>query len=114
MERITHEVPDASSLKEIIQGVEIADPQLLVVTHPDENAFALVAGPDSLGEGADCARRARGEEIQDDETSIRDYGNYFATGFQFKVDQGEGATLALVWAREGGAWKIIAYGVKTP
>ena len=55
-----------------------------------------------------------GEEIQDDETSIRDYGNYFATGFQFKVDQGEGATLALVWAREGGAWKIIAYGVKTP
>jgi hypothetical protein len=114
MERVTREVPDASSLKEIIQGVEIADPQLLVVTHPDESAFTLVAGPDSLGEGADCARRARGEEIQDDETSFRDYGNYFATGFQFKVDQGEGATLAFVWAKEGGEWKIVAYEVKTP
>jgi len=114
LERVTREVPDASSLNEIIAGVEIVDPQLFVVTHPDESAFSLVAGPNQMGEGADCTRRARGEEIQDDETSIRDYGNYFATGFQFKVDQGEGATLALVWAREGGEWKIIAYDVKTP
>ena len=114
LERVTREVPEASGLNEVIEGVEIVDPRLLVVTHPDESVFALVAGPDYLGEGADCARRARGEEIHDEEVSILKYGNYFATGFQFKVDQGEGATLVMVWANEGGEWKIVAYDVKTP
>ena len=55
-----------------------------------------------------------GEEVQDDQTDLRDYGNYFATGFRFKVEKGEGATLALVWAKEGGEWKIVTYDVKTP
>ena len=114
LERVTRDVPDASSLNEIIEGVEIVDAQLLVVTHPDESAFALVAGPDYQGEGADCAKRAQGLEPRDVKPTLKDYGNYFATGFQFKVDQGQGATLALVWAKEGGEWKIVAYDVKTP
>ena len=114
MERVSKDVPDASSLAEIIEGVEVADPLLLIVEHPNESAYTAVAGPDQMGENADCARRARGEEIMDEETSLRDYGNYFATGFQFKVDRGEGATLALVWAKESGEWKIVAYDVKTP
>ncbi len=59
LERVTRDVPDASSLNEIIEGVEAVDPQLLLVAHPEESAFALVAGPNNLGEGADCARRAR-------------------------------------------------------
>ena len=93
----------------------MADPLLLLVKHPNESAFAVVAGPDHLGEGADCARRARGEEVENRETTtIRNSGNYFATGFQFRVERGRGASLVLVWAKENGEWKIVAYDVATP
>jgi hypothetical protein len=90
MERVGRDVPEISSLEEIMEAVETVDPQLLVVTHPHES-FTLVAGPDHLGEAADCAKRAQGVDFPEDEPSIRDYGNYFATGFKFRVQRGRGS-----------------------
>lgn len=114
MVRMGDEIPGVSSLEEIIQGVDVADPQLVVVTHQNETAYTLAAAPDAMGEAFDCARRTRGEPFSDEGIGAQTFGNYFATAFQLHLDRGDGATLVLGWTREDGQWKIFSYDVETP
>ena len=62
----------------------------------------------------DCAARTRGEEFTSEGIASLGYGSYFATGFKFRVEQGEGGALVLAWIQENGEWKIYAYDVQTP
>ncbi len=114
MEELGQQLPDVSSLEQIIQSVDVSNPALCVVTHPNESAYTLVATPDEIAEAFDCAARTRGEEFSSEAIAARAYGNYFATGFQFLVEQGQGAALVLAWVQENGQWKIYAYDVQTP
>ena len=41
------------------------------------------------------------------------YGNYYGTIFELNV-RGEPAALKLLWGRENGQWKIIAYAIEVP
>lgn len=41
------------------------------------------------------------------------YGNYYGAIFELKVG-GTPAALKLLWARENGPWKIIAYSIEMP
>lgn len=41
------------------------------------------------------------------------YGNYYGAIFELKVG-GTPAALKLLWARENGPWKIIAYSIEIP
>ena len=38
--------------------------------------------------------------------------DYFGSTFYLKGPQGRGATLALLWAKEQGYWKIVSYEVE--
>jgi hypothetical protein len=114
MERVGQEVPDASRLDEILEPVPEVNPALLVVNQPNENAYTLIAAPDEIAKSFDCAARTRGEPFSAEGMEGHRYGDYFATVFRFRVDQGEGAALVLAWVQENGAWKIYAYDVQTP
>jgi len=114
MEQIGQQLPEISSLEQIIESVDVTNPAIFVVTHPNESAYTLVAAPDGIAEAFDCAARTRGEEFSSEGIAALGYGDYFATGFQFRVEQGEGAALVLAWAQENGQWKIYAYDVQTP
>lgn len=114
MEQIAQEIPEAESLEEILQSVEVTNPAVFVVTHPNEDAYTLAAAPDEIAEAFDCAVRTRGVPFSSEGIASMNYGNYFATAFQFHVEQGEGAALVLAWAQEDGQWKIFAYDVQTP
>ena len=114
MEQIGQRLPEVSSLEQIIQSVDVSNPAIFVVAHPNESAYTLVAAPDEIAEAFDCAARTRGEAFSSEGIAPLGYGNYFATGFQFRIEQGEGAALVLAWAQEDGQWKIYAYDVQTP
>ena len=114
MEELSQQLPDVSSLEQIIESVDVTNPAIFLVSHPNESAYTLIAAPDEIAEAFDCAARARGEEFTSEGIASLGYGSYFATGFQFNVEQGEGAALVLAWVQEDGQWKIYAYDVQTP
>ena len=69
-------VGDIAAHHDAIRSVDLEHPDLVLVTHPDEDAFTLVGVPDHLGEAADCYRKARGVELPDVE--VRRFGRYYA------------------------------------
>jgi hypothetical protein len=49
-----------------------------------------------------------------DDAAQKVYGNYYAMLFTFRTAGDHPAALNLLWARDGGQWKIISYEVVTP
>ena len=99
--------------RDIVEPVEPAHPDVKVITHEEEDVFTLISAPDYMGEGAGCSQRLEaGQKWDESETKV--YGNYMGTLFELKLVGGEPAVFLLVWKKEGGDWKVIAYHILTP
>ena len=99
-----------TSLDKVIAGVRLTNPALKVVTQPHHAQFVLYSVPDDVAAGLDCQNRL---SIGRPDSAARVYGTYFGAVF-YAAGQGgplagQGTSVALLWAREGGYWKIVSW-----
>jgi hypothetical protein len=99
-----------TSLDKVIAGVRLTNPALKVVTQPHHAQFVLYSVPDDVATGLDCQNQLTvGRPTQ----GARVYGTYFGAVF-YAAGQGgplagKGTSVALLWAREGGYWRIVSW-----
>ena len=72
--------------------------------YPSE--FRLVSLPADMGQDEECV------PVQSDESSKRSKEKYFATAFRGKTGNSRNKVMSLLWAQEGGYWKIIAIRIE--
>ena len=72
--------------------------------YPSE--FRLVSLPADMGEDEECVA------ILADESSKQSKEKYFATAFRGKKGNSRNKVMSLLWAQEGGYWKIIAIRIE--
>ncbi len=102
MELGVHEMGDMDNLTEAIDVILPWRESIRILEHPFQDDFALL----ELTDG-DASVYLCGEPP---ETSTPDaYGTYYATLFRFKR-QGSGI-LGILWVREAGNWRIVAWEV---
>jgi hypothetical protein len=100
MELSVDELGDIDNLTEAIDVVLPWRESIRILEQPFQDDFALLSITDS-----DASVYLCGEPP---ETSTPDaYGTYFATLFRFKR-QGS-AILGILWVREAGNWRIVAW-----
>ena len=93
------------SLEGLTTGVNLTIPRLRVVPHPQQAQFVLYEVPDDLAARFDCASRLTpGAPTQ----GSRAYGQHFGAAFRV-AGPAKNASVALLWAREGGYWKIVSW-----
>jgi hypothetical protein len=98
---------DRERLADAIEGVEPGGERLPVLDGSDE-AVTLLGIPDRLAESFDCS--ALPDERMPVETRGGDTsGSYYASAFRLKLIGEEPAAFFLVWTRENGTWKIVAF-----
>jgi hypothetical protein len=112
LERTGELIGEWQRLDTLLMAVEPIHPLLRSMTHPDEGTYALVALPNLIGEWADCARRAPGVPFPEEIPA--EYGSYYGLYFQFRTEGGETPAFRLLWTKEGGDWKIVAYDIVVP
>ena len=113
LQRTLDEIGTPESLDEAIRAIAPTNPDIAVVTHPDEDEFSLLSMPNYLAAGYGCDfRAAGGEPLPRPEKPS--YGDYYAQAFSINMVAGEPAALGLLWGREGGSWKITSYVLLTP
>jgi hypothetical protein len=98
---------------EAIKGIIPAHPALKLVTHTQEQAYTLVSVPDEIAKAFECRSQVQNVKAAQKVGSPGVYGNYYGAIFELKV-RGAPAALKLLWARENGQWKIIAYSIDVP
>jgi hypothetical protein len=104
---------DVGTLRHLGDAIEPVQPDhedLMVVSHAGEGAYTAVAVPDYLSESFLCVQESAKHPYQPpDEAAHKVYGNYYATMFALKTPGQHPAALTMLWGKEGGQWKIIAY-----
>jgi hypothetical protein len=95
-----------TSLDGLTVGVHLPISALRVVNHPYHAQFVIYDVPDDIAARFDCESRLT---LGDRKTVRRRYGNYFGATFYINAPNGKDHSLALLWKKEGGFWKIVSW-----
>ena len=93
-----------ASLEGVVVGVRLARPALKVVTQPHHAQFVIYSVPDDVAAEFDCESRLT---LAATTKPGRVYGRYY--GATFYIGGQTDYSIALLWARQDGYWKIVSW-----
>jgi len=102
-------------LRDALEPVQADHEDLRLVNHAGEGAYTVIAVPDYLAGSFLCEKKSvhHPYEPAADNAQQKSYGNYYATLFSLRTPGEHPAALTLLWGKDGGQWKIIAYELTT-
>ena len=106
MENFIAGVGSVQSVEEAFEPADKWFPGLKEAKSAYRGEFRLVNVPPDLGQDEECVT------IPDDETGNKHKEKYYATTFRGKQGDSRNQVLSLLWAEEGGYWKIVAVHVE--
>jgi hypothetical protein len=106
--KVTHDaLGSQTSLEGLAIGVRLAFSALKVVQQPHHAQFVIYSVPDDIAARFDCESRLM---IGTPKRSAREYGNYYGAAFYVNAPNGgKNQSMALLWAKDGGYWKIVSW-----
>jgi hypothetical protein len=114
MRNVKERVGNRASLEGLTVGVRVYRPGVKVVQQPHHAQFVLYALPDRMARDISCTDPSS-LALKPVKAPSGEFGNYYAGAFYIAADGTDGpkgATVALLWAKEDGFWKVIAYEVE--
>jgi len=108
MKAVKDVIGQHDSLEGLALGVRLNKPELKLVRQPHHAQFVIYSVRNDVAASFDCASRLELEE-ELDRRRDRDYGDYFGSIFYVYGPAGKGETVALLWGKEDGYWKIVSY-----
>ena len=110
------DVGTVQHLSDAMEPVRPDHDDLRTVRHSDEDAYSAVAVPDYLVESFLCKKESPSHPYSPPSVDAQQkiYGNYYATLFALRTPGDHPAALTLLWNKEAGGWKIIAYELVAP
>jgi hypothetical protein len=94
-----------TSLEGLITGVRFTTPGLRVVPQPHHAQYVIYDVADDVAARFDCASRLTPGPPPKES---HEYGHHFGTTFRV-VGPRTAASIALLWAKEDGYWKIVSW-----
>jgi hypothetical protein len=107
---VSKEIGRISHLSEALESVSPEHQDLQLISHHDRSAYSLVAVPDYLAEAFLCANRSAGNASHS-ANELPVYGTYYAVLFALRTPGEHAPAVRLLWTRNEGQWKIIAYKI---
>ena len=116
LKAVNDELGKVDRLEDVVTGVRLTNPALTLVRQKHHAEFVLYGVQEDLAAAFDCAnlnkigkppemkRAPRGASFED--------FDYFTTTFFLERPKRRGETIALLWTKEGGHWKIVSYEVE--
>jgi len=106
--KVTHDaLGSQTSLEGLSVGVRLAFSALKVVQQPHHAQFVIYSVPDDIAARFDCESRLM---IGAPKPAGRVYGHYYGAAFYINASNGgKDQSMALLWARDGGYWKIVSW-----
>jgi hypothetical protein len=99
-------------LSDAIEGVRLTGPRGKVIPQPYESEFVLYDVREDLAEQMKCLNRIDPANLTPKALNSKSFGKYVGSVFKFKLTGQETETVAVLWAKEDGYWKIISYDLE--
>ena len=104
MQRFSDSLGAVNSVADVFEPAEKWSQALKPAKNAYPSEFRLVNLPDDMGKDEECIA------VPADDSSKRREEKYFATALRAK--KGDSQVMSLLWAQEGGYWKIIAIRIE--
>jgi hypothetical protein len=102
-------------LTDAVRGVALSGPRGREINQSYRDAFVMYDVREDLVEALDCENRIHPEQIDAAKARSTAFGKYVGALLQLTPKSGttgKGETVALIWATENGAWRLVAYDVE--
>ena len=111
MRAVSSEIGRVANLTQAIDAVVPWRKAFRVVKQPFEGDFTIVEAPDSFAEHFRCESRSKEQQLRALSEENPRYGTYYGAVFRFKRGTSRGGVLGLLWTKQNGAWRVIAWEV---
>ncbi len=103
-------VGKSSSLEDVLSAADPWQPDLHLIAHVQQDAYALTSYSDYHAEQLACEPRRQGRSYHGQKP--RDHGRFFAVSFQVKKGAESPPVLTLVWTKEKKDWEIVSFDME--
>jgi hypothetical protein len=100
-----------SSLSEVSVGIKMNGPRIKLIEQPYQSEFVLYDLREDAAEQFLCPNQLDPSLSSAKALQSKAFGKYVAAVFRLKTNKQEGRTLAMLWAKERGYWKILSYDI---
>jgi len=104
-------VGKVAKLSDVSSGVSLSGPRGKAIMQPYESEFVLYDVREDLAEQMKCANQLDPTLVSAKAAQSKAFGKYVGAVFKLKAPAEEGKTIAALWAKEDGFWKLISYDV---
>ena len=113
---IANDLEPAQHIDEVLEPVDPDHPGLKLVDHPEQDAYTIVAVPDTMASIFMCEKESRAHPYQpaDWEAQSSSYGKYYELLFEVRTPGEHPASLSFLWSKDQGQWKIVSYEMVSP
>jgi len=114
MQTVAQDVGNSQHLSDVVEASEPEHPGLKLVKHGKDQAYTLVAVPDSLAPAMMCEKESHQHPYKGEDSQAPKYGDYYDMLFELKTPGEHPASLSFLWGKDNGQWKIISYEMMSP
>ena len=114
MQTVSQDVGNSQHLADVVEAADPEHPGLKLVKHKSEQAYTLVAVPDTLVPAMMCEKESNQHPYQAQESATPKYGDYYDMLFAVRTPGDNPASLSFLWGKDNGQWKIISYEMMSP
>jgi len=114
LEEPLNEIPSGGNLGDMMSSVQPVDDLVRPVEQENSKAFAIMAVPDQIADSFLCENRHLPVETPELHSAEAKYGTYYLSASQLKFGEEQSPTFLLLWTKEEGRWKVVAWVIDTP
>jgi hypothetical protein len=112
MQAVNQRIGKASNLADVVRGVSLVGPRGREIAQPHRDAFVMYDVREDLAEAFDCENKLHPEKADAGKAQSTKFGEFIGAVFQLKTRSVSGEAVATLWAKENGAWRLVAYDVE--
>ena len=112
MKKVSERIGKATQLSDVVEGVRLTAPRARPVAQPYEAEFMLYDVREDLAEQMKCLNRIDVSNMPEKAGKSKSFGKYFGSVFKLKVPGQHTETIATLWAKQDGYWKLISYDLE--
>lgn len=112
MKAVNDRLGRIDKLGDALRGVPLTGPRGKEMPQPHRDAFVMYDVREDLAEAFSCENRLHPDQASATKAQSTEFGQYVGAVFQVKTARITGDSVATLWARENGVWKLVAYDVE--
>ncbi len=114
LDGVLGKIPQGANLSDLMSSVQPVNHLLRPVEQENSKSFAIMGVPNQTADSFLCQNRQLPESTPDLKPVDAKYGTYYLSASRMIYGEGPSPALLLLWTKETGGWRVVAWAIEVP